>query len=80
MNEISPQTETQLIQQIWKILNEFRMNHFFTKPQDMIDVGDFDEMMDIYGNYGIRNLNLSTNITHICHQSLDFSFVMPFNC
>ncbi len=47
MNEIPPQTETQLIQQIWKILNEFRMYHFFTKPKDMIDVGDFDEMMEL---------------------------------
>lgn len=46
MEEIKPKTETDLIKQIWKILNEFRMNHFFTKPKDMIDVGDFDEMME----------------------------------
>ena len=46
MEEIKPKTETQLIQEIWNILNSFRMNHFFTKPKDMINVGDFDEMME----------------------------------
>ena len=46
MEDIKLKTETDLIKQIWNILNSFRMNHFFTKPKDMIDVGDFDEMME----------------------------------
>ena len=46
MEDIQQKTETELIKQIWNILNKFRMNHFFTKSKDMIDVGDFDEMME----------------------------------
>ena len=46
MEEIKPKTETQLIQQIWRILNEFRMSHFFTEPKNIINVRDFDEMME----------------------------------
>ena len=31
---------------IWCVLNEFRLKYFFSSPKAVIDIGDFDAMMD----------------------------------
>lgn len=31
---------------VWNILNNFRMKYFFSELTSQIDVGDFDNMMD----------------------------------
>jgi hypothetical protein len=46
MNKMPRLTKIQFIQQIWKILNEFRLAHFFSRYQSIIDIDYFDEMME----------------------------------
>jgi hypothetical protein len=33
-------------EEVWKILNNFRMKYFFSEPTAQINVGDFDKMMN----------------------------------